>query len=123
MISFDVKLIFTIVPLDRIVDIILRRTFDNQEIQTTLRKKELKELLILCTKNIYFNFGGKTFFKCGQGFTVRSSVSWYFDGIPRKYVSSNLNWIHEVLEKVCGWYYLLCENLICHVYSFNSKQF
>ena len=36
MISFDVKLIFTIVPLDRIVDIILRRTFDNQEIQTTL---------------------------------------------------------------------------------------
>ena len=75
MISFDVKLIFTIVPLDRIVDIILRRTFDNQEIQTTLRKKELKELLILCTKNIYFNFGGKNFFKCGQGFTVRSSVS------------------------------------------------
>ena len=36
MISFDVKLVFTIVPLDRIVDIILRRTFDNQEIQTTL---------------------------------------------------------------------------------------
>ena len=67
MISFDVKLIFTIVPLDRIVDIILRRTFDNQEIQTTLWKKELKELLILCTKNIYFNFGGKTFLSVAKG--------------------------------------------------------
>ena len=67
MISFDVKLIFTIVPLDRIVDIILRRTFDNQEIQTTLRKKELKELLILCTKNIYFNFGGKSFLSVAKG--------------------------------------------------------
>ena len=43
MISFDVKSPFTNVPLDRTIDIILKRIFDNQEIQTTLTKKELKD--------------------------------------------------------------------------------
>ena len=35
--------------------------FDNQEIQTTMTHKELKQLLILCTKNVCFTFSGKTF--------------------------------------------------------------
>ena len=61
MVSFDVKPFFTNVPLDCTFDIILQRIFDNQEIQTAVTKKELKELLMLCTKNVHFTFGGKTF--------------------------------------------------------------
>ena len=61
MFSFDVKSLFPNVPLDCTFDIILQRIFDNQEIQTTMTKKERKELLILCTKNVHFTFGGKTF--------------------------------------------------------------
>ena len=38
--------------------VISRRIFDNQEIQTTMAKKELKKLLILCTKNVHFTFSG-----------------------------------------------------------------
>ena len=34
MVSFDVKSLFTNVPLDRTIDIILQRIFDTQEIQT-----------------------------------------------------------------------------------------
>ena len=58
MVSIDVKSIFTSVALDCIIDIILQK---NQEIQTTMTKKELKELLIICTKNVHFTFGGKNF--------------------------------------------------------------
>ena len=61
MVSFDVKSLFTNIPLDRIIGIILKRIFDKQELQTTMTKKELKELLIVCTKNVHFTFGGKTF--------------------------------------------------------------
>ena len=61
MVSFDVKFLFTNLPLDHTIDFILQRIFDNQEIQTTMTKKELKELLIPCTKNVHFTFVGKTF--------------------------------------------------------------
>ena len=61
MVSFDVKLLFANIPLDRTVDIILQRILDNQEIQTTMTKKEPKELLILFTKNVHFTFSGKAF--------------------------------------------------------------
>ena len=61
MVSFDVKLLFTNVPLDHTCDIILKIIFDKREIQTTMSKKELKELLILSPKNVHFTFGGKTF--------------------------------------------------------------
>ena len=61
MVSFGVRSLFTNIPLDRTIDIILKRVFDKQEIQPTMTKKELKELLILCKINVHFTFGGKTF--------------------------------------------------------------
>ena len=65
MVSFDVKFLFINLPLDHTIDFILQRIFDNQEIQTTMTKKELKELLVPCTKNVHFTFGGKTFVQSG----------------------------------------------------------
>ena len=53
------QVLFNNVPFDRKNDIILQRTY-NREIQTTMSKKELKKLLILCKKNVHFTFGGKT---------------------------------------------------------------
>ena len=67
MVLFDVKSLFTNVPLDHTIDTILQIKFDNREIQTTMTKKKLKELLMLCTKNVHFTF-------CGHGFTIRSCV-------------------------------------------------
>ena len=52
MVSFDVKLLFTNVPLETTIDIILRKIYTNHELTTSLTKKEVKELLLLCTKNI-----------------------------------------------------------------------
>ena len=52
MVSFDIKSFFTNVPLDRTIDIVLRRIYDKHEII----RSEMKELLILCTKNVHFTF-------------------------------------------------------------------
>ena len=59
MVLFDVKSRFTNVPLEMTIDIILRRIYTSHELTTSLPKKEMKELLSLCTKNVHFTFNGK----------------------------------------------------------------
>ena len=54
MLSLDVKSLFTNVPLEATIDVILRIIYTNQELTTSLTKKEIKELLLLCTKNVHF---------------------------------------------------------------------
>ena len=54
MVSFDVKSLFTNVPLDRTIDTVLRRIYDKHELQMSIARSPMKELLILCTKNVHF---------------------------------------------------------------------
>ena len=61
MLSFDVNSLFLNVPLETTIDIILRRIYTNHELTTSLTKKEMKELLLLCTKNLNFTFSGQIF--------------------------------------------------------------
>ena len=60
MVSFDVNSLFTNVPLDRTIQLVLKRIYEKHEISTNITKQERKEMLILCT-NIpvlweYLNF-------------------------------------------------------------------
>ena len=43
-------------PLDYTIGAILRRLYTWREIETNVTKKELKDLIILCTKNLHFSF-------------------------------------------------------------------
>ena len=61
MLSFDVNSLFLNVPLETTIDIILRRIYTNHELTTSLTKKEMKELLLLCTKNVHFTFNGQIY--------------------------------------------------------------
>ena len=61
MISFDVKSLFTNVPLEKTIQIILKRVFVDKEIETSLTRRELKELLHLCTKEVHFSFNGSIY--------------------------------------------------------------
>ena len=55
MVSFDVvslplslqhhDVVFTIVPLEKTINIIIKRIYDKTEINTNIRKQEIKELL------------------------------------------------------------------------------
>ena len=59
LISFDVISLVTNVPLDATIDIVLKRIYDNSEINTTIDKREIKELIN--TKDAHCNFNGTTY--------------------------------------------------------------
>ena len=61
LISFDVKSLFTYVPLDETIEIILNRIYDKNEIPTDISKNEMKELLNQCTESAHFTFDGNTY--------------------------------------------------------------
>eukprot|EP00794_Sanderia_malayensis_P021192 gene21192-23271_t len=66
LISFDVTSSFNSVPLDFTIDIILRRIYTDKKIQTSITGDEMRELFLLCTRNIYFTFNDKVYvFKDG----------------------------------------------------------
>ena len=56
LVSFDVKSLFTNVPLDQTIEIILNRVYKKNEISTDMTKSEMKELLNLCIKSVHFTF-------------------------------------------------------------------
>ena len=58
--SFDVASLFTNVPSEEAIEIILKRIYINKEITTNIPKQEMKELLIFCTKNVQFTFNNET---------------------------------------------------------------
>ncbi len=61
MVSFDVSSLFTNVPLDFTIDLILKKVYGKKMVKTKLKKAELKELLEMCTKELHFTFDGKTY--------------------------------------------------------------
>ena len=61
LISFDVVSLFTNVPIDATIDIIIRRIYEFKEIDTRITKNEMRELILLCTKNVHFTFNDETF--------------------------------------------------------------
>ena len=61
MVSFDVVPLFTIVPLEKTTNIIIKGIFDKTEINTNKRKQEIKELLYLFPKNPPFTLNSKTY--------------------------------------------------------------
>ena len=63
MVSFDTVSLFTNVPFDTIIEIILKLIYDDNEITTSITKMDMKELILLCAKRLHSTFGGKTKFK------------------------------------------------------------
>ena len=63
MVSFDVVSLFTNVPLDETIDIIIKRIYDKKEINTDIPKKDTRELLYLRTENARFILNNKTYFQ------------------------------------------------------------
>ena len=59
--SFDVVSLFTNVPLEDTITVILRRIYEKRENVTDIPKFEMHELLHLCTKNMHFTFNNKNY--------------------------------------------------------------
>ena len=56
MVSFAVKSLFTYVPLGKTIEITLERIYERKGINTSISKKDMKQLLTLCTKNMHFTY-------------------------------------------------------------------
>ena len=61
LVSFDVTSLFTNVPLEYTIDVIIRKVYEEKLIKTDIPKKEMKKLLLLYTKNFHFEYNGETF--------------------------------------------------------------
>ena len=61
MVSFDVTNLFTNVPLDFTINLILEKVYNRKLVKTKLKKSELKELLEVCTKELHFSFNEKIY--------------------------------------------------------------
>ena len=61
MVSFNAVSFFTNVPFDFTIEIILRRIYSKNEIKRFITKKEMKEIILPCTKVVYFTISGKTY--------------------------------------------------------------
>ena len=55
MVSFDVELLFTNVPLEYTIGLLLERIYNKGELVTNIIRSEMKEML-LCMKNVHFSY-------------------------------------------------------------------
>ena len=61
MVSFYVKSLFASLPLEKNIDIALEQIHFWKEIETILTKNKMKNLLILCMKNVHFTFNNEMY--------------------------------------------------------------
>ena len=61
MVSFDVVSLFTNVPIEFTIDVILDKVYNKRLIKTKLSRNELKKLLLLCTTQLHFKFNNQIF--------------------------------------------------------------
>ena len=61
VISFYVKSLFTNVPLEETIDVILNKIYDEKEIEASIPRNTMKDLLYLCMKNVHFTYDGKIY--------------------------------------------------------------
>ena len=56
MVPFGIKLSFTNLTLGKTIEITLEGIYERKEINTSVSKKELKQLQTLCAKKVYFTY-------------------------------------------------------------------
>ena len=100
MISFDVVSLFTNVPLSKTIDIILRKIYDEKQIQTKIRRENMKELLLLCTKGVPFSFNGNLY-KQIDGVMMGSPLGALFANIFMTGLENTI--IPKLRDDMCNW--------------------
>ena len=99
-ISFDVKSLFIYVPLDFVIDVILRTIYNENEIHTNIKRSEMKELLLLCTKNVHFTFNNDVNQQC-NGVRTGSRLGLVIVGIFM--VDLEITLLQRLIEYMTPW--------------------
>lgn len=72
-VSFDVTSLFTNVPLEKTINIVLDRIYDQNLVQTKLKKRTLKKLLLEACKKTAFTFNN-VLYEQSDGVSMGSSL-------------------------------------------------
>ena len=112
-VSFDVVSLFTNVPLEETINIIIKRIYDKNEINTNKPKQEMKELLYLCTKNAHFTLNSKTYVQI-DGVAMGSPLGPVFTNIFMVELEQN---IIPTLSKDVSLWKRYVDDTICFVNS------
>ena len=100
IVSFDVKSLFTSVPLEKTIDIARERIYDRKEINTQITCPQMKELLTLYNKDINFTFDNQVYHQ-NDGVVIGSPLGPVLAGI---FMVELETWIIQTLEnKVLNW--------------------
>ena len=94
------KSLFANVPLDYTINIILRRIYDDNELYTNISKKEMKEILLLCTKTAHFTFNNEIYQQC-DGIAIGSPLGPVIAGIFMVELEKSLN--PNLMEHMSRW--------------------
>ena len=53
--------LFTNTPLDTTIKVILKRIYGDKEINTNIQRKDMKDLILLCTENVHWKFDNEIY--------------------------------------------------------------
>ena len=74
MVSFEIKSLFTNVPLEKTIEITSEGIYERKEISTSISKTEMKQLLMLYTKNVHLYYNN-TAYQRWSFFRVTTEIS------------------------------------------------
>ena len=125
MISFDVKSLFTNIPLNEIINIILRKVYYENKTVTNIPRSILNELLFLCTKHVHFKFNDEIRIQC-DGVTTGSPLRSLFENMFMISLEENIS--PKLESYLCNWRrhiddifaYVLPEKTDLIIHEFNS---
>ena len=94
MISFDVTNLFTNVPLDFTINLILEKVYKRKLVKTKLKKSELKGFLDVCTKDLSTNRWSM------YGIATRTCIGQRVHGALRRRGCTQITRLNASMEKV-----------------------
>ena len=101
MVSLDVVSLFTSVPLDFTINIILDKVFKDEMVKSELSREELRTLLELCTKKMHFSFN-KKIYKQTNGVAMGSPLGPVLANIFMVHLEQTM--IPRLSDKMSSWY-------------------
>ena len=101
MVSLDVVSLFTSVPLDYTINVILDKVYKENKIKTNMSREEFRTLLELCTKIMHFSFNNKIY-KQTNGVAMGSPLGPVIANIFMVHLEETM--IPQLSTKMSSWY-------------------